>query len=78
MVTCCDDADDVFKPLDVLPSVDGHYIYIMRNEFYKDNVVKIGRTSNLVRRVKELNNQMLEYHIKPIYYCDVPDEKFME
>ena len=51
---------------------------MMRNEFYKDNVIKIGRTNNLVRRVKQLNNQMLGYHIKPIYYCDVPDEKFME
>lgn len=55
LVTCCDDSDP-FKPLDVLPSIEGHYIYMMRNEFYKDNVVKIGRTNNLIRRVKELNN----------------------
>ena len=50
------DNNNELKPLDKLPNRDGHYIYIMRNQFYKDDVIKIGRTNNLVRRVKELNN----------------------
>lgn len=53
-VSCC--YEDEFKPITELPIKDGHYIYIMRNEFYKDDVIKIGRTNNMVRRVKELNN----------------------
>ena len=50
---CC---DETYYPITELPTADGHYIYIMRNEFYKDNVIKIGRTNNMVRRVRELNN----------------------
>lgn len=53
-VSCC--CEDEFKPITDLPIKDGHYIYIMRNEFYKDDVIKIGRTNNMIRRVKELNN----------------------
>ena len=51
---CCD--DDEYDVLTQLPTTDGHYIYIMRNEFYKDDVIKIGRTNNMVRRVRELNS----------------------
>lgn len=61
----CDDDDaientnseyDDYSVITDLPTTDGHYIYIMRNEFYKDDVIKIGRTNNMVRRVRELNN----------------------
>lgn len=51
---CC--TDDEYDVITQLPTTDGHYIYIMRNEFYKDNVIKIGRTNNMVRRIRELNN----------------------
>lgn len=62
---CCVCDDDVentnseyddYSVITDLPTTDGHYIYIMRNEFYKDDVIKIGRTNNMVRRVRELNN----------------------
>lgn len=51
---CC--IDEEYDVIEDLPTADGHYVYIMRNEFYKDNVIKIGRTNNMVRRVRELNN----------------------
>ena len=53
---CCCDDDDKYDVITQLPTTDGHYIYIMRNEFYKDDVIKIGRTNNMVRRVRELNS----------------------
>lgn len=50
----------------------------MTNTFYPKDYIKIGRTINLSRRINELNDQMLEDHVLPIYYVEVDDDKELE
>lgn len=50
----------------------------MTNTLYPRDYIKIGRTINLPRRVNELNNQLLDSHILPIYYVEVSDDKDLE
>lgn len=47
----------------------------MTNSLYPRDYIKIGRTSNLPRRVNELNNQMINNHILPIYYFEIKDNQ---
>lgn len=53
-------------------------VYIVKNQSFKDNIIKIGITKNLPQRLKDLSGSNVPYPFECLYACEVKDCREVE